>query len=103
MHDAMMHSDDQPAGTVHQPVMSAEVSALLCERRPLRIVDATLGTGGHAAMLLEAAPAGACLLGLDRDAQALALAAMRLERFGPRAILRHANFSAIERMVNEAG
>ena len=102
MHEAA-YSDKPGTGTVHEPVMGAEVVAMLCERRPLRIVDATLGTGGHAAMLLEAAPAGACLLGLDRDAQALALAAMRLERFGSRVIVRHANFSALAQMVGEAG
>jgi 16S rRNA (cytosine1402-N4)-methyltransferase len=103
MHNAATHIDNQAAATIHEPVMGAEVVAMLCERRPLRIVDTTLGTGGHAAMLLESAPAGACLLGLDRDAQALALAAMRLERFGSRVILRHANFSAIAQSVNEAG
>ena len=99
----MPHSDNQPAATIHQPVMAAEVTALLSERRPLRIVDATLGTGGHAALLLDAAPAGACLLGLDRDAQALGLAAIRLEQFGQHVILRHANFSAISQLVREAG
>jgi 16S rRNA (cytosine1402-N4)-methyltransferase len=99
----MPHSDNPPAGTIHQPVMAAEVTALLSEGRPLRIVDATLGTGGHAALILEAAPAGACLLGLDRDAQALALAAVRLEQFGQRVILRHANFSAIAQSMREAG
>lgn len=103
MYDAMPHSDNQPAATIHQPVMAAEVTALLSERRPLRIVDATLGTGGHAALLLDAAPAGACLLGLDRDAQALGLAAIRLEQFGQHVILRHANFSAISQLVREAG
>ena len=103
VHEAMAHSDNQPAGTIHQPVMGAEVTALLTQGRPLRIVDATLGTGGHAALILAAAPAGACLLGLDRDAQALALAAMRLEQFGQRLILRHANFSAIADLVREAG
>ena len=103
VHEAMAHSDPQPAGTIHQPVMAAEVTALLSERRPLRIVDATLGTGGHAALLLESAPAGACLLGLDRDAQALALAAVRLEQFGQQVILRHTNFSALAQSVRDAG
>jgi 16S rRNA (cytosine1402-N4)-methyltransferase len=103
MHQAAPHTEPKPAGIIHQPVMGAEVMALLGEGRPLRMVDATLGTGGHAAMLLESAPAGSCLLGLDRDAQALALAAVRLERFGARVILRHANFCAIAQMVHEAG
>ena len=86
MQGATPQCDNKPSPTNHQPVMAAEVVALLCEHRPLRIVDATLGTGGHAAQLLDAAPSAACLLGLDRDAQALALAAVRLERFGGRVI-----------------
>jgi 16S rRNA (cytosine1402-N4)-methyltransferase len=103
MHSALQHSDDLPMATIHDPVMGAEVAALLGEHRPLRILDATLGTGGHAAILLEAAPAGACLLGLDRDIQALALASVRLARFGQRAILRHANFSQVAELIHEAG
>src|SRR5260370_19550292 len=95
MLDATPQCDNQTSRTIHEPVMGAEVVALLGERRPLRIVDATLGTGGHAALLLDAAPQGACLLGLDRDAQALALAATRLERLGPRGMLRQANFAPL--------
>jgi 16S rRNA (cytosine1402-N4)-methyltransferase len=88
---------------IHEPVMVAEVTALLIERRPLRIVDATVATGGHALALLEAAPPAACLLGLDRDAQALSVAANRLERFGARAILRQADFADLEASANEVG
>jgi 16S rRNA (cytosine1402-N4)-methyltransferase len=40
-------------------------------------VDATLGAGGHSEQLLQAA-AGARLVGLDRDAEALAVARARL-------------------------
>ncbi len=83
--------------------MASEVTALLAERRPLRIVDATIGTGGHALALLEAAPPAACLLGLDRDAQALAVAASRLERFGGRVILRQTDFAQVEESANQAG
>lgn len=103
MHDATAQCSSQPSRTIHQPVMGAEVVALLSAVRPLRIVDATLGTGGHAALLLEAAPASACLLGLDRDRQALALASVRLEQFGGRVITRQANFSELESLVREAG
>jgi len=88
---------------IHEPVMVAEVTALLLERRPLRIVDATVATGGHALALLEAAPPAACLLGLDRDAQALSVAANRLERFGARAILRQADFANLEANADEVG
>jgi 16S rRNA (cytosine1402-N4)-methyltransferase len=103
MQSAMPHNEDQSSRTIHEPVMGAEVAALLCERRPLRIVDATLGTGGHAALLLHSAPAAACLLGLDRDQQVLPLAALRLEEFGRRVIVRHANFSQLGELAHEAG
>ncbi len=52
-------------------------------------VDLTLGLGGHAAMLLDAHPS-LRLLGIDRDREALAVAAGRLARFGSRVELRHA-------------
>ena len=71
---------------MHLPVMPAEVRDLLCEGDRRLIVDATIGTGGHAEMLLEAT--GATLLGLDRDPLALEAAAERLRRFGPRVVLR---------------
>jgi len=83
--------------------MAAEVIALIVERRPLRIVDATVGTGGHALALLGAAPPAACLLGLDRDAQALSVALARLERFGARVILRQADFADLTACADEAG
>jgi 16S rRNA (cytosine1402-N4)-methyltransferase len=103
MDHATEQCETKPARTIHEPVMGAEVVALLAQRRPLRLVDATLGTGGHAALLLSAVPSGACLLGLDRDAQALALAAVRLEEFGQRVVLRQGNFSEVSRLMREVG
>ncbi|HEY2523887.1 MAG TPA: 16S rRNA (cytosine(1402)-N(4))-methyltransferase RsmH [Candidatus Binataceae bacterium] len=89
------------ADRLHLPVMPGEVRDLLCAGERRLIVDATLGTGGHAEMLLEAS--GAALLGLDRDPRALETAGERLRRFGPRVTLRHCDFAEIERTVAEAG
>jgi 16S rRNA (cytosine1402-N4)-methyltransferase len=60
----------------HAPVLVTEVAALLASAP--RVLDATLGGGGHAAALLEA---GAHVTGLDRDASAIAESRVRLARF----------------------
>jgi 16S rRNA (cytosine1402-N4)-methyltransferase len=59
-----------------------------------RFIDGTVGAGGHAAAILDAAPA-AQLLGFDRDPRSLAIAQMRLTQFGARAILVHANYDTM--------
>ena len=89
------------ADRLHLPVMPGEVRDLLCSGERRLIVDATLGTGGHAELLLEAS--GAALLGLDRDPRALETAGERLRRFGSRVTLRHCDFAEIARAVAEAG
>ena len=53
----------------HEPVMPAEVIALLEPSRGGLFVDCTTGLGGHSALLLE--HGADRLLGLDRDADAL--------------------------------
>jgi 16S rRNA (cytosine1402-N4)-methyltransferase len=66
---------------MHEPVLLQEVTNDL---RPNRadgtVVDATVGTGGHAAALLERYPA-IRLVAIDRDPRALVLARERLRRF----------------------
>jgi 16S rRNA (cytosine1402-N4)-methyltransferase len=89
------------ADRLHLPVMPGEVRDLLCAGERRLIVDATLGTGGHAELLLE--HSGAKLLGLDRDPRALEIAARRLIRFGSRVTLRQCDFAEIDRAVAEAG
>jgi 16S rRNA (cytosine1402-N4)-methyltransferase len=60
---------------LHEPVMPREVLELLGPVLPGgRVLDATVGVGGHARLLAEAIGAGGSLLGLDRDPQALELA-----------------------------
>src|SRR4051794_2664430 len=72
---------------MHQSVLLSEIVEFL---RPSRddgtLVDATVGLGGHAEALLERHPQ-IRLLGIDRDPQALAASAQRLERFGNRVTL----------------
>jgi len=79
---------------VHRPVMLTEVVSLFEPVPDGVLVDATVGAAGHSEALLDRHP-GLRLVGLDRDADAVAAAVARLERFGPRAEVRHASFDDI--------
>ncbi len=89
-------------GTPHRPVLLLETVSLLAPERGGLFVDATLGLGGHSEALLEAS-ADARVLGIDRDPEALRLAAERLSRFGERFRAAHANHRDIARVMREAG
>jgi 16S rRNA (cytosine1402-N4)-methyltransferase len=66
-------------------------------------VDATVGAGGHAEAILERIGPSGRLLGMDRDDQALELAARRLARFGGAVTLVRENFAAIRTVVADQG
>jgi len=89
-------------GYVHRPVMAAQVVAFLVTG-PGDYVDATVGLGGHAEQILEAAGPESRLLGLDLDPRALEVAARRLGRFGPRVRLVRANFADIAEVARREG
>ncbi len=87
-----------PSGTFvpsHEPVMLAEVIEDLAVRPGGRYVDATVGLGGHAAAILDAAQPGGRLLGIDQDYHAIAIARERLSRYGDAVILARGNFSEL--------
>ena len=86
-----------PTPFEHEPVLAAPVLEafrnLPVEAGPL--IDATLGGGGHSALLLEAHPL-LRLIGLDRDSTARAAAAARLEPYGDRVRIVATNFADFE-------
>lgn len=90
-------------GPEHLPVLVDEVMFLLRLRRSGWLVDGTVGGGGHAEALLERAPAGSRLLGVDADPEALDRARARLARFGSRVVLRRGNFRELGMIAREAG
>jgi 16S rRNA (cytosine1402-N4)-methyltransferase len=65
-------------------------------------IDATVGAGGHAAAILEAATQSR-LLGLDRDPRSLAIAQARLAHFGGRAQLHHASYTQLAELAPALG
>ncbi len=86
---------------LHVPVMVAEVLELLAPVPAGVVLDATVGTGGHAAAIL-AGHRHLAVLGIDRDPEAVAVAAARLAPFGPRAALERARFADLQAVVGEA-
>jgi 16S rRNA (cytosine1402-N4)-methyltransferase len=86
----------------HRPVMVDEIVELFRTVPSGTVVDATVGGGGHAAAILDAA-SQVSLLGLDRDADALAAAEESLARFGDRVELRQVRFDALNETMNELG
>ena len=85
----------------HEPVMPAEVVALLQPFRGGLFVDCTVGLGGHSAVILHAGADR--LLGLDRDPDALAVAGERLASFGERVELAHADYRQLDSVLESRG
>ncbi len=87
----------------HQPVLYHEIIHALCPGRGGRYVDGTVGTGGHAAGILEASAPDGQLLGLDVDPQALSLAQTRLARYGARVHLVRASYLTLPEQLAMLG
>jgi 16S rRNA (cytosine1402-N4)-methyltransferase len=81
--------------------MVREVLAALNVRPGGRYVDCTVGGGGHALAIMEAAAPGGSLLGIDRDPEALACARERLARYEGDVRLVQGNFSDVGSICRE--
>ncbi len=66
-------------------------------------IDATVGGGGHAIRILEAANPGGRLLGIDADPKAIERSQRRLKAYGDRVTLKQANFEEISDVATETG
>jgi 16S rRNA (cytosine1402-N4)-methyltransferase len=89
----------------HVPVLRDRIVELLApalQAPDAVMVDATLGMGGHAEAILEACP-GARVVGIDRDQEALSLAAQRLARFADRFTPVHAVYDELSEVLVDGG
>jgi 16S rRNA (cytosine1402-N4)-methyltransferase len=84
------------ASSPHVPVLlRAVLDGLHVEARPDGLfIDGTVGAGGHAGALLDAAPKSK-LLGFDRDLRSLDVARAALAPYQDRVTLVHANFDTM--------
>ena len=87
---------------LHHPVMAERIARLFEAVPPGVVVDATVGGGGHARVILEANPMVA-VVGLDQDPDALAASASLLEAFGDRVMLRRARFDSLVTVMSDLG
>ena len=85
----------------HTPVMVAEAIGALAVRRGGRYVDCTVGSGGHAQAILEAATPGGLLLGIDADPNAIEAAGQRLAPFGEAVRLVQGNFRELAQICRD--
>ena len=79
-------------------MLLGEVLQALEPARGGLFVDCTLGMGGHAEAMLEASEA-VRVVGLDRDAESLALASERLARFGGRFRAVHSDYRDLDEVL----
>lgn len=86
---------------LHEPVLRAETVGLIEPAGRGLVVDCTVGTGGHAAALLEAGAAR--VVGLDRDAEALPVARRRLAAWKDRVDLVHADHRRLDEVLDRLG
>jgi len=87
--------------TEHQSVLQREVVEAV-DPAARRIIDATVGAGGHAAAMLSRATK-AELLGIDQDESMLIIAKLRLLRFADRVNLILGNFRDITAAAADIG
>lgn len=90
---------------MHIPVLLAETVESLAVKSGGVYVDGTLGRAGHSSAILARAGAGATLVGIDRDTQALTESAERLKEFSSSARIEmvHGCHGDLARLAREKG
>jgi 16S rRNA (cytosine1402-N4)-methyltransferase len=91
-----------PAGA-HLPIMVGEVLEALEPLAGARVLDCTLGWGGHAAELARRAGPQGSLIGLDRDGEELARTEARLRERGLAIVARQADYAEAFQVLKELG
>jgi 16S rRNA (cytosine1402-N4)-methyltransferase len=100
--DLLLENSEPAPGCMdyHVPVLADEVVTFLRPAPGILFLDGTLGGGGHTLRFLQA---GARVIGLDRDPEALAHAGERLASHAHRLTLRQANYAEAATVLDELG
>ncbi len=86
---------------LHKSVLLGESVEMLDPQADEVFVDATLGLGGHTEAILGCAD-NVRVIGIDQDPEAIRFAEKRLEKFGEKVQIFHANFAAIKTVLQAA-
>lgn len=84
----------------HEPVMLKEILDFLRLKEGMVVVDATIGTGGHAIEIIKRIQPNGKLIGIDRDKESLNLAKERLKEYDSQCIFVHDNFCNIDKILH---
>lgn len=98
------HVGPRPEGFSHRPVLVQETVEHLQVRQGGAYVDCTVGEGGHALAIIQAATPGGRLLGIDLDPRALEAARHRLQRYEDGSFtLAQGNYARVEELASPLG
>lgn len=89
--------------TLHKPVMLEEVIHYLNLKPGKLIIDATIGTGGHAEEIIKRIIPGGGLIGIDRDEESLHIAQERLKSYVDHCAFVYANFADLDSVLANLG
>ncbi|OGH93966.1 MAG: 16S rRNA (cytosine(1402)-N(4))-methyltransferase [Candidatus Magasanikbacteria bacterium RIFOXYD2_FULL_41_14] len=85
----------------HIPVLLNEVVDSLSLKNGSKVIDCTVGDGGHSEAILEKIGPTGILLAIDTDPESLLRAKRNLYRFGERVIFSRGNFVNLEEIALE--
>lgn len=85
----------------HEPVLIHETIEAMNLRKGSRVIDCTLGDGGHAEAILDAIGPKGKLLGIDADPESLLRAKRFLYRFGEQVVYARDNFENLSKIIGE--
>lgn len=88
---------------MHQPVMTCEVLRYLDLKPGYTVLDATVGMGGHASLMLKLITPGGRLIGVDSDADAIRIAGNNLSAYKDSFVLIKDNFRNMTKRLSDEG
>ncbi|MCX6782100.1 MAG: 16S rRNA (cytosine(1402)-N(4))-methyltransferase RsmH [Candidatus Magasanikbacteria bacterium] len=87
----------------HESVLLNEIIELLKPKKGDRVIDCTLGDGGHAEAILNLIGEKGKLLGIDADPESLLRAKRYLYKFGEGAVFARDNFKDLKKIAQANG